>query len=300
MNVAQTIVDLCVKHGCTAEELFATITLNPIPKELHNLSDLELKTAIKSANEALRRRANAKTIGLEKIEPNTNPIWLLKSRGLIDKFNDITDACILAGIEDPEQFNDVEIGHLIYDLTIVEHSRMIKTIKAWFKDAPPPNYLERYLKLCDEYKITAKKLYQEKNLPNHFADLNQIQLKRVMYEAMKHRPEPTEVDSKSFQQEAGNIADKLKKVCLYHSEKAAYIKSLIGSLESACIGPINFSARCNLVELNIEKGKITVIYGKHDWTLAKTEDLLEIEYTLRSLIMGEFAQWLDKRLKSMT
>ena len=287
------IADLCTKHKCSPEELCATISLDPIPEALISLGN-------GLARAAVFNRVRVELESRRALEAKVDPIWLLKSRGLIDKFNDITDACILAGIEDPEQFNDVEIGHLIYDLTIVEHSRMIKTIKAWFKDAPAPNYLERYLNLCDQYKITAKRLYQEKNLPNHFPDLNHIQLKRVMYEAMKHRPEPTEVDSKSFQQEAGNIADKLKKVCLYHSEKAAYIKSLIGSLESACIGPINFSARYNLVELNIEKGKIAVIYGKHDWTLAKTEDLLEIEYTLRSLIMGEFAQWLDKRLKSMT
>lgn len=47
------LVDLCRKHACSPRQLFATISLNPIPKEFIGLNSLERAAIIEQAERVL-------------------------------------------------------------------------------------------------------------------------------------------------------------------------------------------------------------------------------------------------------
>lgn len=304
------IAELCRKHGCTPEALCASVSLNPIPESLRTLGNkLERAAVFAKVKTVLKMMSEQDRINEAAAYVEPNPFYdkvqaflkrALKEKNLGDAFFAAIDACIFNRTEDPALIPADKVPSEIYDLTVSDNSEMYFAVRAWFKAPCSEVYLSEYIGLCKRHNISPWKLHKEKNIGNHFTSLDPIAIKRVMYEAMKrlgNNPELNQPNEAQLNNALPQILHDLKVVSIKHSEAASKIRNLLDGLQSSCLGPINFEAESNSVELQIALGQVSLKYDNKDWSFASTERLFEIEVTLGSILLGEFAGWVKSNLK---
>lgn len=300
----KVIVDLCLKHNVSPEELCAKISLNPIPPELTRLGNNRERAAVFAA-------VNAELIRLKKEQDRINEAAaivpeksdgdfyqkLLKPGTLQECFFQWLDNLVLAN-KGPEWIDLQPVE--IYDLTVEEHSKMGAAVNAWFDWIPAEKDIRDFFDTARRTSLSPWRLHQERNIGHHFPHLDPVQIKRLAYECMKRAPNTPEwsgVDVQ-FDHSFKTVLDGLKQVSMKHAECVSEIKSILDSIQAACLGPVNGEFSVNQVYLIIELGTVKLHYLKRDWTFANTADLKHINSSLKCLIMGDLTQWLKGRMSS--